>query len=117
MAALTRIRLPFGHGEMPIDVPSSNLVGIFSPQPAVTAGGPQPAEAALVRRALRRPIGTARLRDLAWPGQQVAIVTSDLTRPCPSHTLLPPVLDELAAAGIASSDITIVIALGLHRPM
>jgi nickel-dependent lactate racemase len=45
------------------------------------------------------------------------IVTSDLTRPCPSDRLLPPVLEELAAAGVPDDDVTIVMALGLHRPM
>ncbi len=74
-------------------------------------------QASLLREALAQPIGSARIRDLAKPGQQVVIVTSDLTRPCPSERLLPPVLDELAAAGVSDGDVTIVAALGLHRPM
>jgi lactate racemase len=44
-------------------------------------------------------------------------VTSDLTRPCPSNRLLPPLLDELAAADVADEQILVVMALGLHRPM
>ncbi len=40
-----------------------------------------------------------------------------MTRPCPSDQLIPPILEELAAAGIPDQDITIVIGLGLHRPM
>jgi nickel-dependent lactate racemase len=47
----------------------------------------------------------------------VAIVTSDLTRPCPSDRLLPYLLEELAAAGVDDTGITVVIALGLHRAM
>jgi nickel-dependent lactate racemase len=74
-------------------------------------------EASIMREALEHPIGTPRLRDLARPGQRVVIVTSDLTRPCPSQKLLPLVLTELAAAGVPERSVTVVVALGLHRPM
>ena len=110
---MTDISLPFGHGEVSLSIPAANLLGVFEPLPAEAAGD----EGALVGRALERPIGTPRLRELARPGQRVVIVTSDMTRPCPSDRLLPPVLEELGAAGIPDRDITIVIALGLHRPM
>lgn len=110
---MTDISLPFGHGEVSLSIPADNLLGVFEPLPTEVAGD----EAALVRRALDRPIGTPRLRELARPGQRVVIVTSDMTRPCPSDRLLPPVLEELRAAGIPERDISIVIALGLHRPM
>jgi len=50
-------------------------------------------------------------------GQKVAIVTSDLTRPCPSDKLLPYIARELEAAGIPDEDVFIVLGLGLHRPM
>jgi len=70
-----------------------------------------------LREALAKPVGTLRLREMVRPGPRVVIVTSDLTRPWPSERLLPPVLDELAAAGIPADDVTVVMALGLHRPM
>jgi nickel-dependent lactate racemase len=54
---------------------------------------------------------------MVQPGQKVVIVTSDLTRPCPSERLLPSVLGELSAAGVPDDDVTVVLALGLHRPM
>jgi nickel-dependent lactate racemase len=77
-----------------------------------------PADEALVlREVLAQPIGTPRLRQLAQAGQKVAIVISDLTRPCPSERLLPAVLDELTAACVPDEDITVIAALGLHRPM
>ncbi len=74
-------------------------------------------EFALLQQALAQPIGAQPLRNLARSGQKVAIVTSDLTRPCPSERLLPPVLEELKKAGIPDADVTIIMALGLHRPM
>jgi len=110
---VTTLQLPFGRSEVSVRVKTPNLLGVFMPQ-AVTK---ESDEAALLRKALVHPVGTPRLRDLARVGQKIVIVTSDLTRPCPSERLLPPVLDELKTAGIRDKDVTIVIALGLHRPM
>lgn len=68
-----------------------------------------------VVRALMDPIGTQRLSTIVKPGEKIAIVTSDITRPMPSKTVLPPLLDELAEAGVKDEDITVVFALGSHR--
>jgi nickel-dependent lactate racemase len=105
--------LPYGHGTLRVQVPAASLQGVLQPVPGVEAAD----EATLLRDALARPVGAPRLRDLAQPGQKVAIVTSDLTRPCPSERLLPFLLDELAVAGVRDADVTVVLALGLHRPM
>ncbi len=68
-----------------------------------------------VRNAILNPIGTARLKDIVSRGETVAIVTSDITRPMPSKTVLPFVIEELLEGGIKESDIFIVLALGSHR--
>jgi len=68
-----------------------------------------------VSLALAAPIGSPPLRQLVKPGQKVAIVTSDITRPCPSWLLLPPLLDELNQAGVQDDDVLVVFALGTHR--
>lgn len=107
------LHLPYGHGTLPVGLPAARLQAIMEP---LASGEPAP-EAELLREALAQPIGAPPLRQVARAGQAVAIVTSDLTRPCPSRRLLPPVLEELAAAGVADADITVVLALGLHRPM
>jgi nickel-dependent lactate racemase len=44
------------------------------------------------------------------------IVVSDATRPVPNRVLLPPILDELRAAGVPEQAGTVQIATGLHRP-
>jgi nickel-dependent lactate racemase len=110
---VTVLELPFGHATVSVQVPAVNLSEVLKPQDET-----QPSdEAALLTEALAHPIGTPRLRDLARPGQKVAVVTSDLTRPCPSERLLPLVLEELRVAGVRDADVTIVLGLGLHRPM
>jgi len=65
--------------------------------------------------ALAAPIGSPRLREIVRPGHSVVIVTSDITRPCPTHLILPPLLEELAKAGVQDEDIQVVFALGSHR--
>lgn len=68
-----------------------------------------------VVRALSDPIGTQRLSTIVKPGEKIVIVTSDITRPMPSKTVLPPLLDELAEAGVKDEDIAVIFALGSHR--
>ena len=67
-----------------------------------------------VIRSLKSPIGTPRLKDMVTPGQKIAIITSDITRPMPSYKVIPHVLDELHEAGVKDSDVTVVFALGSH---
>ena len=111
--SVLKTELLYGETTLALELPADLCLGVFQPS-EVSMGGD---EQVLIRQALDNPIGSSRLRDLARPGQRVAIVTSDLTRPCPSDRLLPPILDELEQAGVANKDVTIVMALGLHRPM
>ena len=67
-----------------VSVPAENLLGVLEPN-AVKA---DLAGEAAVRRALAEPIGTPRLRDIVRPGEKIAIVTSDITRPMPTWILL-----------------------------
>ena len=69
----------------------------------------------IVKDAIQNPIGTMRLKDIVMPGERIAIITSDITRPMPSKKVLPDLLEELKNAGVADSDIKIVFALGCHR--
>ena len=49
------------------------------------------------------------------PHTEVAVVFPDLTRPMPNRTVLPPLLEELARAGVPDSHITLLCATGTHR--
>jgi len=110
---LQRITLAYGHASKELLVPKENLIGIFPPKDVAEPID----EARTLANALEKPIGTPKLREIPKPGQKVAIVTSDLTRPCPSARILPAVIEELARAGVRDEDVTIIMALGLHRKM
>ncbi len=70
-----------------------------------------------VAAAFTHPIGTPPLRALAQGRRRACVVVDDLTRPTPGRRLVPPVLSELAAAGIADEDVTVLVGLANHRPM
>lgn len=65
--------------------------------------------------ALATPTGTPPLRELAAGRHDVVVVTSDATRAVPSRVLLDALMPELAAAGVADDEVTVVIATGAHR--
>lgn len=107
------MKLEFGYGKgiQTVEVPEKNLMGVLMSNPMEH----ERRGADAVRYALENPIGSPRLRELAKPGQSVVIITSDISRPLPSYDVLPSVLDELYAAGVAKENITVVFALGSHR--
>jgi nickel-dependent lactate racemase len=106
--------LPWGKEELSLALPETwRLAGVLEPSPQ--AGVSDTAEE--VRRSLGQPFGSPRLCDLARPGTKVAVVIDDVSRPTPVGLVLPAVLEELERGGVGREDITLVAALGVHRPM
>lgn len=107
-----KIELGFGNGVQSVAVHGKNLLGVLLPNdiPPGLRGEEE------VRRALAAPIGSAPLSKIVRPGEKIAIVTSDITRPMPTYAVMPALLDELYSAGVRPADITLVFALGCHRP-
>ena len=100
-----------GNGTQTVQVAQENLLGILrANEVAVSLTGEKAVHAALLA-----PIGTPRLRDMVSPGERIAIVTSDITRPMPTAKVMPALLDELYLGGVSPRDITLVFALGSHR--
>ncbi len=107
-----KIKLPYGKKTITLRLPDKNYLGLLQPEKVPPIPDPE----AEVRRALADPISSSCLRDRVRPNKTILIVVSDITRPSPSHVLLPPILEELHIGGVSSGDITIVFALGIHRP-
>ena len=103
-----KVDLAYGRGRLPIDCPDDRTTVL---EPTFLEGLPYQSQA--VRDALRAPLGTPPLCELVHPGQTVAVSICDSTRPMPSHTVLPVVLEELSH--IPTSDIVVLIATGTHR--
>lgn len=103
--------LPYGTSEICVRVPTRNFLGSIEPKEKPGVADPQ----AEIVRALQEPYASKRLREIAKPDSKVAIVVDDETRPAPSHLMVPPILDELSAAGTKDENVTIIFACGTHK--
>lgn len=102
------VDLAYGRGRLPVDFPDGRTTVL---EPTYIEGVTDEAEA--IREVLRQPTGTQPLRTLVSSNHTVAISVCDSTRPMPSHTLLPVLLEELAH--VPDEQIAILIATGTHR--
>jgi nickel-dependent lactate racemase len=103
------VHLAYGRHGLDVELPDSADILLPEGTPAL----PEP-EAA-VREALRQPTGSRPPAELLRPSDSVAIVISDMTRPVPNQTILPPILETVAAAGIPREQVVIVNGTGMHR--
>ncbi len=108
---MTKVQLKYGKSQIEVDIPEKNLIGIVGPQelPKVVN------ERKEIQNAIKNPINSKELSEIVNPGNKVAIIVSDITRPSPSSKILPPLIDELHSLGIQDEDISIIFALGIHR--
>jgi nickel-dependent lactate racemase len=102
-----RVSLAYGRGRLEVEVPDQAVVI----RPAELPGLAD--EQAAFLQAVRKPTGTAPLRELASPESSVAIVIADITRPSPSERLLPWILGELSH--VPREQVVIVNGTGSHR--
>jgi nickel-dependent lactate racemase len=105
------ILLAYGRKGLRVKLPDEAAVTVLEPAHEEALADPQ----AALREALRRPLAGLPLRELARGAANVGVVFNDITRPTPNHLILPAVLEELAAAGVASERITLFNATGTHR--
>lgn len=68
-----------------------------------------------IEETLSNPVGSLPLLKLAKPSDKVCIIITDITRACPDEALVAPMLGQLEKAGIRDGNITILVAVGLHR--
>ncbi|HUG56355.1 MAG TPA: nickel-dependent lactate racemase [Candidatus Limnocylindrales bacterium] len=113
-------RVPYGDGEIEFMIQPWFEVDVVESAAAEPVGDLP----AAVRDALRAPLGSPPLRELAAAAvtaagprpPRVVIAVTDLSRACPDDVLVPPMLEELRAGGVAAEDVTVIVAIGLHRP-
>lgn len=112
MSESINLKLKYGTDYHAVSVPAKNIMGILEPEDL--PGVPEPHEE--VKRSLREPIGSPPFSELVQGKSNIVILCSDITRPSPSHLLVPPLLEEITQAGISDNQITVVFGLGYHRP-
>ena len=104
--------LPYGKEYLKAHIEEEHLAGVLVSELHSYKAPKSGAE--LVQEALEHPIGSPRLCDMAVGKKNVVVISSDHTRPVPSHIIMPLLLAEIRK-GNPDADITILISTGLHR--
>jgi nickel-dependent lactate racemase len=101
----------FGDNEIEVAFPEN-----WDVQACLMAGHDTPALTDdQIRQALQSPIGTPRLSEMAKGKKQVCILFDDIPKPTQPSDIIPFVLEELHAGGIADDQIRFICAPGTHR--
>ena len=109
---MVTVNLPYGKEEIQFDVPKERMPAILLPKDV-----PGSSDAyGTVRQALQSPMESPGLPSIVKQGS-VTIITDDFTRPTPAGVICQAIIDELTENGIEESQVTILAAGGLHRPM
>ena len=96
-----------------VSIPGANIIYVLEPGrlPSLKA----PGEA--VKEALYRPATGPGIDKLVNSSTRVLIIADDMTRPTPQKQLIPPLLEVLKECGVEQKSVSVLIALGSHRPM
>ena len=106
-------KISYGDTYKLVKIPSQSLSSVLQVSNLPPLKNPEEA----IKESLKSPCNLKTLKKLVIPGNKIIIIIPDLTRPMPLKLLIPIILDELLSAGIQYKDITLLIALGTHRPM
>ena len=104
-----KVDIAYGKEGLTIDVPERNLVKIL--RMAEKTVIPDPHEETL--KSLASPAGTPPLAEMARGKTSACIVVSDITRPVPNSTIVPPIIQVLEDVGEIQAPAR---ARGCHRP-
>lgn len=106
-----KLSIPYYKSSMQIDVPDSRIKAVLRPNEEFKTSL---TEQEIVEKALAQPIDSAPLSELAKGKENILVITSDHTRPVPSHITMPILLSETRKLN-PDANIKILIATGFHR--
>lgn len=109
---MTSYTLPYGHGQLTIQLPGALQVDHLVPM----ASDPLPDPDEAILQALNAPIGKMDWHALK-DAQSVGIAINDKTRPVPRPNPLRHLLKHLEELGFKPDQITLFVGSGTHAPM
>ncbi len=107
---MRQISVPYGHESRIVVLPEENLLGVVEAR-----NPPERPLSEVFDEAWDHPIGIDDPALRFRPGETVAFVVTDHTRPATSRELFPLLWERLSGR-VRTSDVTLVIATGTHRP-
>ena len=111
---MANFKLPYYKEHIDFNIADELVAGVLVSK--VEEYVPTATESELVEEALANPIGHIPLSELAVGKKHIVIISSDHTRPVPSHITMPILLRHIRQNN-KDVKITILIATGMHRPM
>lgn len=106
------IGIRYGKGELQVRLPRGCEPTVIRKSNMPVLADPQQS----IREALRNPVNSSSIAEMAGKAQRVCIVICDITRPVPNGPILRGIVDELREGGLPLDRVTILLATGLHRP-
>ena len=110
---MERVIIPFEGKPLSFGLNEDNLAEVLSPHRTP----PIVDREAAVDEALANPLDQKPLGEWIRPSDKVLFLSDDHTRLTPADTLLPPLIKGINEAGVPDGRISILMALGTHRPM
>ena len=110
---MVAIDLPYDKRTITAQIDDENYAGKLVSQAATYHN--KLSEQETVEKSLDNPIGSAKLEELARGKHNIVIISSDHTRPVPSHIITPILLRRLRSVA-PDARIRILVATGFHRP-
>jgi nickel-dependent lactate racemase len=108
----TIVYLPYGTSILKVPIPRDNISSVLKRKKSRQLND----EIKEIRERLKNPINSLPLNSLPGKADKVVIITTDNTRACPDHLLLPLIIEAIEPR-VPRQNITIVVALGLHHPL
>ncbi len=108
-----KFEIPYYKGYKELTIGEERVAGVLTSRSETFR--PDAGETELVRRALAAPVDSRPLCEMAKGKKHIVIISSDHTRPVPSHITMPVLLEEVRRYN-TDCRVTILIATGMHRP-
>ena len=110
---MVEINLPYDKKMITARIPDKNFIGLLESK-AEHFSNPY-TEKETVEKSLDKPIGSLPLEELAKGKKDIVLISSDHTRPVPSHIITPIILRRIRSVN-KTARIRILVATGFHRP-
>ncbi|EOE6385559.1 nickel-dependent lactate racemase [Enterococcus faecalis] len=110
---MVEINLPYDKKMITARIPDKNFIGLLESK-AEHFSNPY-TEKETVEKSLDKPIGSLPLEELAKDKKDIVLISSDHTRPVPSHIITPIILRRIRSVN-KTARIRILVATGFHRP-
>ncbi|MGK0551880.1 nickel-dependent lactate racemase [Enterococcus faecalis] len=110
---MVEIKLPYDQRMITATIPEKNFAGLLESK-AESFYNPA-TEKETVENSMDNPIGSPSLEALAQGKKDIVLISSDHTRPVPSHIITPIILRRIRSVN-PTARVRILVATGFHRP-